>query len=54
MTCDLTVTELQTFILAPMEVPKFPLHTQAVERFIRRVDAASLKVISFNIKISIP
>ena len=49
LTCSVTVAELQIFILVPMEVPKFPLHTQAVERFVRRVNSASLKVNYLNI-----
>ena len=50
LTCGLTLAEVYTFVDKPMEVPKFPLHTQAVERFVRRVNSVSLKVQCFIIK----
>ena len=46
LTCSLTTTELRKLIDSPMEVPKWPCHTQSVERVIKMVTEASAKYFS--------
>ena len=54
LTTSLTMTEVRAFIHHPMEVPKYPVHTQAVERHIRRLNAASLEVNLLNQSLILP
>ncbi|KAF0303211.1 hypothetical protein FJT64_024788 [Amphibalanus amphitrite] len=42
---DLSVTELQGIAAAPLRVSAYPVHTQAVERAVRDVTEASLRVV---------
>ena len=43
--CDLSDAELQEITTAPLEIPAYPVHTQAVERAIRDVTDASSRVV---------
>ena len=44
LTCSIPTEDLQRFEKERMEVPRFPLHTQAVERMIKRLSSLSTEV----------
>ena len=46
LTCCLTNQQLKELVGTPMEVPKWPSHTQGVERVIKMVTEASLNYFS--------
>ena len=46
LTCSLITTELWKIIVSLMDVPKWPCHTQSVERVIKMVTEASAKYFS--------
>ena len=46
LTCSLTTTEVRKIIDSPTDVPKWPCHTQSVERVFKMVTEASAKYFS--------
>ena len=48
LTKMLSDDEIKSFDEIPFEVPKYPCHTQAVERAIRLVSEASTSVVGFE------
>ena len=41
LTCSLTIDELKEFVAKPMDVPKFPVHGQSIERTVQMVTKAA-------------
>ena len=48
LTCSLSTTDVKKFIKTPMQVPKWPCHTQSIERVVKMVTEASAKYFSQN------
>ncbi|XP_047127448.1 uncharacterized protein LOC124808427 [Hydra vulgaris] len=48
LTCQMNINELKKILDCPMVVPYFPVHTQAVERAVKEVTAASETVFGFE------
>ena len=44
LTCHLTIAEIEELRETPLQVPRFPSHTQAVERFVREMTDVSQRV----------
>ena len=44
LTCHLTITEIEELRETPLQVLRFPSHTQAVERFVREMTDVSQRV----------